>query len=245
MNGETGAVIVAAGLSSRMGAYKPLMEIGGVSVARRVTGAFLEAGVSPIVVVTGHRAAELEAHLSAKSANKPEAHLSAFGADFTVDSIKITARDASDERRAEVLFVRNENYATTSMYESAKIGLSYILGRCERVFFSPIDVPLFTADTVRRLMKSDAQIVKPVYEGKEGHPILIDAKLIPALIGLGRACGATPDAEGRTSQGGLSAALAGFENVTERVEVDDEGILYDADTPEDMAGLLEVLKRNH
>jgi CTP:molybdopterin cytidylyltransferase MocA len=262
VNTETGAVIVAAGLSSRMGAYKPLMEIGGVSVARRVTGAFTGAGVSPIVVVTGYRADELEAHLSAngadaadeppirplpRAAGRAEDHdvpQPAYTDADTMDNVIVTARGDIDEKRVELLFVRNENYATTSMYESAKIGLSYLLGRCNRAFFCPVDVPLFTADTVRRLMRSGAPIVKPVYEGKEGHPILIGAELIPALIGLGRACGADPKTEKQEPTGGLNEALARFANVTERIEVDDEGILHDADTPEDMAALLNLLKKN-
>jgi CTP:molybdopterin cytidylyltransferase MocA len=237
MNAGTGAVIVAAGLSSRMGDYKPLMEIGGVSVARRVVRAFTRAGVSPIVVVTGYRADELEAHLSAADAGVGDERRCRPVTDNDAASNEITMRETPGEKHTELLFVRNEDYATTSMYESAKIGLSYLLGRCKRAFFCPVDVPLFTADTVKLLMKSGAQIAKPVYEGREGHPILVDAHLIPALIGLGRACGAAPEAEGRTSKGGLDAALAGFESVTERVEVDDEGVLYDADTPEDMAGL--------
>jgi CTP:molybdopterin cytidylyltransferase MocA len=223
MDFGVGAVIVAAGLSSRMGAYKPLIEIGGVTVARRVVGAFAEAGVSPIVVVTGYRADELEAHLSEES---------------------------------DVLFVRNEDYATSAMYDSAKIGLSYILGRCARAFFCPVDVPLFTEDTVRRLMAAGAPVVKPAYGGREGHPILVDENLIPALIGLGRTCGATtppqapdsgpqpnegplpdgklpPGSEPSPKEGGLALALSAFKNVTEVVDVDDEGILHDADTPDD------------
>jgi CTP:molybdopterin cytidylyltransferase MocA len=186
------------------------MEIGGVSVARRVAGAFAAAGAAPIVVVTGYRADELEAHLSAF---------------------------VKDGRGVGPLFVRNGDYASTSMYESAKIGLSRIMGRCARTFFCPVDVPLFTADTVRALMKSGARIAKPVYKGREGHPILINAELIPALTGLGRACGAGA----AIREGGLQAALAMFENETERIEVSDEGVLYDADTPEDMARLREKL----
>jgi CTP:molybdopterin cytidylyltransferase MocA len=132
------------------------------------------------------------------------------------------------------------------MYESAMIGLSFIMEKCARTFFCPIDIPLFTADTVRKLMKSDASVVKPVCGGKEGHPILIDTRLIPALSGSEPAREAAepdePERNGaRSEEGGLKVALAKFENVTVRIEVNDDGILYDADTPEDMRKLIDML----
>lgn len=62
--GKLAGVILAAGLSSRMGKFKPLLEIGGKSMARRVVELMLGAGTDPVIVVTGHRHEELEAHLA-------------------------------------------------------------------------------------------------------------------------------------------------------------------------------------
>ncbi|MGM9522290.1 MAG: NTP transferase domain-containing protein [Oscillospiraceae bacterium] len=64
---KTGAVILAAGLSSRMGAFKPLLEVDGVSMIRRVVTSMQLVGASPIVIVTGHRHEEIEAHLEGLS----------------------------------------------------------------------------------------------------------------------------------------------------------------------------------
>lgn len=61
--GNLAGIILAAGLSSRMGAYKPLLEVEGVSMVRHVVERMRQAGAQPIFVVTGHRRAELEAHL--------------------------------------------------------------------------------------------------------------------------------------------------------------------------------------
>ena len=36
---ETGAVVVAAGMSSRMGEFKPMLSIGSISIAQRVINA--------------------------------------------------------------------------------------------------------------------------------------------------------------------------------------------------------------
>ena len=58
-----GAVIVAAGMSSRMGDFKPMMGIGAISIAQRIVATLRQ--VAPhIVVVTGFNADMLERHLS-------------------------------------------------------------------------------------------------------------------------------------------------------------------------------------
>ena len=57
-------IILAAGLSSRMGDFKPLLEIGGQSMIRRVAALLQNAGADPVIVVTGHRHEDLTAHLA-------------------------------------------------------------------------------------------------------------------------------------------------------------------------------------
>jgi CTP:molybdopterin cytidylyltransferase MocA len=52
------AVVLAAGFSSRMGDFKPLMKIGGVTVADRVIALFRNIGIE-VIMVTGWRQEEL------------------------------------------------------------------------------------------------------------------------------------------------------------------------------------------
>jgi molybdenum cofactor cytidylyltransferase len=60
-----GALVLAAGSSQRMGALNKLTEeIDGQALVARVVSAFEVAGVGPIVVVTGHEAAAVQAALS-------------------------------------------------------------------------------------------------------------------------------------------------------------------------------------
>jgi len=59
--GRVASVILAAGFSSRMGAFKPLLDLGGRLVLERCIRTFREAGVERILAVTGHRADEVEA----------------------------------------------------------------------------------------------------------------------------------------------------------------------------------------
>ena len=145
---ETGAVVVAAGMSSRMGDFKPMLSIGEISVAQRVVATLRQAGAERVVVVTGYNADELERHLSKSGA----------------------------------VFVRNEEYRTTEMFDSALIGLKYIRGKCDRILFTPVDVPLFTAATVRGLLDSGAELACPVCGGQRGHPILMSPDVVDRLL---------------------------------------------------------------
>ena len=60
---RVGAVVAAAGLSSRMGEFKPLLPFDGETVIERCISNLYGAGASTIVVVTGHRAEELADYL--------------------------------------------------------------------------------------------------------------------------------------------------------------------------------------
>lgn len=190
---ETGAVVVAAGMSSRMGEFKPMLSIGEISVAQRVVATLRQAGASRVVVVTGYNADELERHLA----------------------------------RSGAVFLRNEAYRTTEMFDSALIGLKYMRDKCDRVLFTPVDVPLFTAATVRRLLDSGAELACPVCNGQRGHPILMSASVVQKLLS-------------DSGEGGLKGALARCGVEEALVEVEDTGIFHDADTPEDFRQLLEL-----
>ena len=57
-------ILLAAGLSSRMGSNKLLFELGGESVLRGAARRALAAGVSPLLVVLGHEAERAELELA-------------------------------------------------------------------------------------------------------------------------------------------------------------------------------------
>ncbi|MEO5373392.1 MAG: nucleotidyltransferase family protein [Alphaproteobacteria bacterium] len=61
---EIGAIVLAAGLSSRMsGRNKLLLPVGGRPMVTRVVMAALESRAAPVIVVTGHDRAAVEAAL--------------------------------------------------------------------------------------------------------------------------------------------------------------------------------------
>jgi CTP:molybdopterin cytidylyltransferase MocA len=57
------AILLAAGRSRRMGAFKPLLPFGERTVVEACVGNLLDGGVEEIVVVVGHRAGEIRARL--------------------------------------------------------------------------------------------------------------------------------------------------------------------------------------
>ena len=193
---QTGAVIVAAGLSSRMGDFKPMLNIGSISIAQRVIATLRQAGVGKIVVVTGYNAAALERHLA----------------------------------NLGVIFLRNNDFATTQMFDSAKIGLEYIQDKCDQILFTPVDIPLFTSATVETLIASGSPLACPTCEGQTGHPMLMSTKLIPQIL----------QDDGPM---GLRGAITRLPVPLTEVPVNDPGVLMDADTMEDYDALLQYHNR--
>lgn len=190
---QTAAIIVAAGMSSRMGDFKPMLNIGSISIAQRIVANFHQAGVDKIVMITGYNAITLERHLSGNG----------------------------------IIFLRNENYETTQMFDSAKIGLEYLKDKCDRILFTPVDIPLFTSATVRTLIESGAELACPVCEGQQGHPILIASRLVDSILS-------------DSGEGGLKGAISRCGAELREIEVEDAGVLHDADTPEDYRALLNM-----
>lgn len=113
------------------------------------------------------------------------------------------------------------------MFDSALIGLRYLRDKCRQVLFTPVDIPLFTAATVDALLTSGAELACPVCGGTRGHPILMSANVIDRVLE-------------DSGESGLDGALSRCGVPMTLVEVDDPGILHDADTPEDYRELLRM-----
>ncbi len=188
---KTAALIVAAGMSSRMGDFKPMLNIGSISIAQRVIATFQQAGIDNIVMITGFHAEELERHLTGNG----------------------------------VVFLRNNAFEHTHMFDSACIGFRYLKEKCDRILFTPVDIPLFTASTVQKLLDSEALLASPVCDGETGHPTLISCQLIDSILS-------------DSGSDGLRGALERCGEPVVQIPVSDKGILHDADTPEDYQALL-------
>lgn len=190
-----GGIILAAGRSSRMGDFKPLMPVGGKSMLRRVLEMLRLAGAEPVCVVTGRQSGDIMQHLAEES----------------------------------VIFTHNARFAETQMLDSLRLGLRALEGMCDRIMICPVDVPAASAETAEKLLLARGDFVRPVMNGRPGHPVILGAEHIPGIIGY----------EGEGGLGGAVKAL-GLE-ITD-VPVIDEGAFIDADTPEDYRRILDIIR---
>ena len=158
----------------------------------RVVEIVSDAGLQPIIVVTGHEPAAITSALQ--------------------------------NRSAPIEFVFNPNHERGEMLSSIKAGIASLGSRAEAFFLALGDQPLVRASTLQELIdgwrSSRADVVRPTFHGKHGHPILLDARCIEPILLL-------PD----------SATLNEFVRAgttkTFDVPVEDAATIQDIDTPAD------------
>lgn len=109
--------------------------------------------------------------------------------------------------------------------DSLRAGLKQLEPPVEAVVVLPVDHPLVTGETVEALIRayreSSAPIVRVVYGGKRGHPVLFDRTCFPDVLEGGWAEGAR-------------AVIRRYRDVSRDVEVADPGVIADFDTPADL-----------
>jgi CTP:molybdopterin cytidylyltransferase MocA len=113
------------------------------------------------------------------------------------------------------------------MFASLKAGLGLLIEHpgWQAVAVLPVDHPLVNPKTVTALLYSEAKAAIPSFNGKHGHPIRIDRRVVED-IALGSLTGPT-----------LREVLRAAEAVD--VPVDDPGVTTNCNTPEALAKALE------
>lgn len=171
---RVGGIIAAASKKDAI----PLLQIGSIPIIKRIVITYQQAGVFPIVVITGADEYEVKYQLAPQG----------------------------------LIFVHNENCEKPQLFESAKIGLDYLKDKCEKVVFTPVNAPMFTPGTLKKLIDCDADIVTPSYLGKGGHPIVMNRGVINRVLNY-------------KGEDGLRGALTELESQRRWLPVDDEGVI--------------------
>lgn len=111
-----------------------------------------------------------------------------------------------------VILLQDKEQENTEMFSSVKQGLKFLQGKCDKVVFTPVNTPMFSTYTLRTLLQSNAKIAKPTYNGRGGHPLLLNAEVIEQILNY-------------TGSDGLRGAIRECNYGIENIEVSDPGVL--------------------
>jgi CTP:molybdopterin cytidylyltransferase MocA len=147
------AILLAAGQSRRMGAFKPLLPFGESTVIRTCLTNLRAGGINDVVVVAGERAPDLQAGLAELS---------------------------------WIHFVINPD-PTSEMGASIACGVQSLPTTARAVLIALTDQPAIPAEVIRAIVaawRDGAELVIPEFEGRGGHPVLIDLQFREQLLRL-------------------------------------------------------------
>jgi 4-nitrophenyl phosphatase len=155
-----GAVILAAGASTRFGQPKQLLDWDGVPLLVHVVDVVVAAGLGPVIVVLGYLAKSVQAAL-----------------------------DAAAGQRGWVSMQTMMNWRwEEGMSTSVQVGLSALPPETEGAVFLQCDQPLITSDLLRSLVarfeETNASIVHPTHAGQRGTPVLFSRRLFGELAAV-------------------------------------------------------------
>ena len=193
------AIILAAGESRRMrdaragrDTPKQLLPFGGKTMLECVLDAFQSPRIHKIIAVLGYRADEIAAKIKSSRS----------------DNLK---------------FVTNSKYEQ-GMFTSVQAGLRALPPDTTLVMIALCDQPRLLPATVEKLLdefeKKNCRILIPLFEGHQGHPLLVRAEYAREILALD---------ENLT----LKHFLATHASDIVRVPVTDPGTVIDIDDPED------------
>ena len=221
VRGQVAAVVLAAGQSSRMGQLKQVMPWGarGTVIGEVVQRLQRVAGLSEIVVVTGRDRAMVEACVAQalSVAQGPPA------------SSAVAPRVSAPPVRT----VFNPKFAEAEMARSVEAGLDALPEDTLAVLVVLGDQPQLRPEVIEALLQrwreTQAPVVAPFYQGQRGNPVLLDRSVWPLVRAL-------PDSANPRQIFQAAGRL-------ERLDVADDTILCDLDTPEDYAREFERATR--
>ncbi len=130
--------------------------------------------------------------------------------------------------RLGVKSVVNDSFAE-GMYSSIACGVKSLEPEIKGFFLLPVDNPVIENATLEKLQNSffstNRGIVYPTYQGRRGHPPLISTRYVSKVLVWDK-------------PGGMRALLEQYQADSLNVEVVDQGVMLDMDTPEDYLKML-------
>ena len=186
------AVVLAAGESKRMERKKELLPVDGEPMIRTVVRKLLgSARIDEVIVVLGYEA----------------------------NGVGATLSGITDER---LELIGNGRYSEGMGTSLARAAQACLWGT-NAIVVALGDAPFFSTEDVKALLDAHAggaAIAVPVFQGRRGHPVVLDGSFREELEGL------TGDTGARQILERESASVV-------EVELSDDGFLVDIDDPDD------------
>jgi molybdenum cofactor cytidylyltransferase len=185
------AIVLAAGESKRMGRPKQLLAWQGKTLLRHVLESLMKSNADEIILVLGHEAEAIRKSLPP----------------------------------FQIKIVINPDYQQ-GMASSLRQGLLAIDPRSEAFLVLLADQPGIGPEIMNRMIRDFQQanpkrgIVRPVYRGLQGHPVLISVRYLQEAIQL------------QGDVGARQILMNHPEDILE-MDVDQDVVLKDIDTPEE------------
>ena len=159
---HVGGLILAAGLSTRMGQSKPLTKFLNKNLIDQTIKTMYDAGIGNIKVVTGYEQERVESYLQTN---------------YSADCIYT---------------IWNPNYENGSILTSIKTGLpklkdfDYVFIQLVDL---PCILPETYLKLWETMLASGKKAVIPTVDERRGHPVLIDMSLLPEILSYENAAG--------------------------------------------------------
>ncbi len=152
------AIVLSAGESSRMGSLKALLPISGISFIERIVRGFRATKVGKIVVVLGHRAAELQKEIIQLPV-----------------TIVVNEDYAKGQLSSLIAAIRSLE---------AKKSTEGVDGILVHLVDHPFINPALIDHMIDRFYASKKLIVVPRYKGRRGHPVIFSSRLFSELLSI-------------------------------------------------------------
>jgi molybdenum cofactor cytidylyltransferase len=149
---DTAGMILAAGLSLRMGETKALLRFGEQTLIERQIKCFLNAGINDVFIVLGHDAQSVEAAINSYNVK------TIFNQDYK-DGMFTSVK-------AGLMAIRREGSETVFLLPVD----------------CPLVTPHMLGKLMERFKEGGVKIVYPCHKNEKGHPPLFSAGLIGAIL---------------------------------------------------------------
>jgi molybdenum cofactor cytidylyltransferase len=195
-------IILAAGESARFGATKQLLDWKGKPFVRAVAMTALDAGLSPVIVVTGANAEKIES---------------------AVDDLNVIIVRNEDWKSGQASSIKAgvRTITPNSSLQGASQSLSMGEENTGGVIFLLTDQPQITPSILRALVQKHAEglypIIAPIVMDRRANPVLFDRDTFTDLM---------------TLEGDVGGRVVFHKYRVEYLPWHDDSLLLDVDTPE-------------